>query len=144
MWLSCKSTLKAKVMLGWRSYEATTLPWSKTFPMKVSTCNLLDFPVREVHCDAPAETEWEKLDWIRKVKIFIYYFWLRKPTEIFFSYILLSTPFHQDLIWWSYEVLGWRCSDCSRTPPPPQSRKLDWICKVKIFIFLLRKSTEKI
>ena len=21
----------------------------------------LDFPVREVHCDAPAETEWEKL-----------------------------------------------------------------------------------
>ena len=22
---------------------------------------LLDFPIREVHCDAPAETEWEKL-----------------------------------------------------------------------------------
>ena len=51
---------------------------------------LLDFPVREVHCDALAETEWEilaqnvqwlqanptpqsqKLDWIREVKIFIF------------------------------------------------------------------------
>ena len=73
---------------------------------------LLDFPVREVHCDAPAETEWEKLaqnlqlkvglqpppppnvgNWTEFVKKKFPFFSLRKSTKRI-SYILLSTVTH--------------------------------------------------
>ena len=65
---------------------------------------LLDFPIREVHCDAPVETEWEKLAQNLQLKVGL---------------------------------------QLNPLPPPPQSRKLDWIHEEKILIFFTQKINWK-
>ena len=133
---------------------------------------LLDFPVREVHCDAPAETEWEKLaqicssrwdcsppapcppppppcevaNWTGFAKKKFSFFSLRKSTEKkpknLATYYWLQSHLYQDLMKLWSSVLKLQWLQ-SDPPPPKWSSKLDWISKEKISFFSLRKSTQK-
>ena len=90
-------------------------------------------------------------NWTGFAKKTFSFFSLRKSTEK--NILLHITEYSHTLTLRSDEVMklcveaavsaaqGWTAVE---TPPPPRSRKLDWICKENIFIFFsLRKSTEK-
>ena len=109
---------------------------------------LLDFIVREVHCDAPAETEWEKLAQNLQLKVGLQppppkvgnwtgfakkYYWVQSHTYT--------------KIWWSSVLkLQWvqlKVGLQLNPPPTPESRKLDLIHKEKNFIFFTQKINWK-